>query len=249
MAGALLAADYYEDDDEEDQEQEGTPAEGVEVPDDAYPECAAFYAKVNRRYGVLEMEGNKPWWDCSTDGTGESLCSLSLDMEEFRRGLPAGKLHVLARHSDASTAEYRTGRTRKLEGTCMGAGEKIGKWDAFTCFDPEVGQTDLGTLETGRTVKCNGHEACVARILRCTKAAGKAGENKTEQVFLVLMRLKCGDWKYAAMRHVEQLDPLEEYDLEAIASNAAALETALQNFEPVSVSKASKDARRDRDSA
>ena len=92
------------------------------------------------------------------------------------------------------------------------------------------------------SVKCNGHEACVARILRCTKAAGKAGENKTEQVFLVLMRLKCGDWKYAAMRHVEQLDPLEEYDLEAIASNAAALETALQNFEPVSVSKASKDA-------
>ena len=149
--------------------------------------------------------------------------------------------------------EYTTGagcRTPRVDGFLFGTGERLGVWDAFKLFYAIPSDSRLRSLECSqRVVVSNEDDAIVIRILRGSKAAGRAAECKTQQCYYVLLKVGA-HFKYAALQHVRgstrtsaddadiSLEWLDDTSFEGEPPTA----NQLADFRPKSVSAVAKAA-------
>ena len=211
-----------------------------------WPTGGSIWQKIDRVYGNPD-DGTK---------TGEDGLPCT-EYEEWRRNLPPRTLENLEWHSDEATADYRTGSDRKLVGVCFGSGEKLGDWDAYTLFhavgvDPLKPATGLCSIERGdRVLVCDEHFPCdvesyatVVRILRGEKKSGSARDPKTQQVFLVLLKIG-SHWKYTAMKHVSYFGGYKYYLCDSCNEHELSeVESSLARFRPKTVAAAVQEAAR-----
>lgn len=232
--------EYDDDDDGNGQEWDGS------VPDDVYPWCKGLHRLITRALGDDCKSGGEPTWRLGNDD--EFIAD-----EEERRELPRGSLQPFTRQpyqSDVPITEYTTCRSARVDGLLFGSGEKLGDWEAFTLFYVRPARGKWRSLEVGQEVQVGEfpfHEdALVARILRGTKAAGRADEAKTQHCYYVLLKVG-GDFKYAAMQHVagDRATPtiaVEWCDDTAFDGYPPESNKLLANFQPKSVSAVAKAA-------
>ena len=232
-----------------------------DAPDDATPLCVFLHSLICRVYGEgRDVEAGKPRRPCWYHEM--SMDINWIDFETWRRGLLAGSLEPFMRlpymkPSAITSVEYQPANSSRVDGWLFGTGEKLGQWDAFTLFyrKPDYdnrnlfGEPTIGSFELGQEVEVGElrKDAIVARILRGTKPAGKAGSGKTQQVYYAL--LKVGNtFAYAALQHIyhpaqHPAPSISPGWFDDISDNGAPLKvTQLADFKPKSVSAVAKSA-------
>ena len=182
-------------------DEEDVAAWNGDVPADAPPWCSALHRLITRVLGDECKSGGEPnWWPDNA--------SLFVEDEEERRGLPCGALLPFvyeAYNSDLVIAEYSTGKP--AQGLLICSGEKLGEWEVFTTFYVKPKGDELRWLQVDQKVTVGEYPFCedavVARIIRGTKAAGRATQAKTQHCYYVLLQLDTdGSFTYAALQHV-----------------------------------------------
>jgi hypothetical protein len=219
------------------------------VPDDADSWCAQLHRLISLVHGEGLETGVEPEWKTLNDMD-------FTESEEDRRGLPWCSLRPFLalpyKHLDEVTSiEYKTAsRCPKLEALLFGTGETFGEWEAYTVYYPMADPAHQ-SLQVGQQVYVGKLRklALVARILRGTKAAGKAGEGKTQQVYYVLIK-DGAEFQYAALQHVRpaelEYEPsctTEEWCDETPWHGAYAISSRqMSGFQPKSVAAVAKAA-------
>ena len=197
---SLAALKEYDSEDESDGGEEAEEWDGS-VPDDVPTWCKGLHRLITRALGDDCKSGGEPDWWLSCDD--EVIAD-----EEDRRELPPGSLQPFSRQpyeSDVPITEYTTCRSARVDGLLFSSGELLGDWEAYTLFYAAPARGQWRSLEIGQEVQVGKYpfseDAVVARILRGTKAAGRATEAKTQHCYYVLLKVG-SDFKYAALQHV-----------------------------------------------
>ena len=185
------------------------------VPPDAHPIAVELHCKISLVFGQ-NLAGGEPDWGAASDyGAFESDEAMRYGFNGEDVHLDKTPFDVFAEHGHEGTAEYKAPYTHKKEGILFPklgtSGEKYGEWDAFTLFHPvPASGTSLEKVEFAQEVNVgpafpDGEVGIVLRILRGTKAAGRAADAKTQLCYLVLL-LVGKKLKYAALQHIGPTD-------------------------------------------
>ena len=214
------------------------------VPDDAEPWNKALHHLISCIYGDGQQTGVEPeWWTGNSD--------IFVDIEEERRGLPRGALQPFLRqpyNETLVTADYTSGRSAQVKATLFGSGEKLGDWDSFTLYYAKPDGEQLCSLECGQRVQVGefDQDVVVTRILRGTKAAGRAEQNKTQHCYYALLKVG-SEFHYAALQHLHYhgapyiaIEWCEDVGFSGHGPSALAKQMA--GFKPKSVSAVAKSA-------
>jgi len=242
---SLAALQEYNGENDGNDEEEAEEWDGS-VPGDVPRWCKGLHRLITRALGDDCKSGGEPRWCLDNDYE-------FVEDEEERRELPPGSLQPFTRQpylSDVPITEYTTCRSARVDGLLFGSGEKLGDWEAFTLFYVRPAHGKWRSLEVGQEVQvgeCPFHEdAVVTRILRGTKAAGRADEAKTQHCYYVFLKVS-GDFKYAALQHVtgDGATPtiaLDWCDDTAFDGHPSKSNKLLANFQPKSASAVAKAA-------
>ena len=223
------------------------------VPPDAHPIAVELHCKISLVFGQ-NLAGGEPDWGAASDyGAFESDEAMRYGFNGEDVHLDKTPFDVFAEHGHEGTAEYKAPYTHKKEGILFPklgtSGEKYGEWDAFTLFHPvPASGTSLEKVEFAQEVNVgpafpDGEVGIVLRILRGTKAAGRAADAKTQLCYLVLL-LVGKKLKYAALQHIGPTDWTkgDGYHREEPGIGTHRVESALQNWVPKKAAAASKEA-------
>ena len=216
-----------------------------------------LYQAINKQFGRVES-----FYDQDKIGLGEAgpvgpsfgdedgnydtdkPCSLWLFWEADRRNLAEEVITTFAaawkagKRFGALSFELCTGKHSKLEGTYKGRGETFQGWDAFTSFEAADGASKgVKSMKCGDIMECGDgeHIATLVRILKGTKAAGSAGQGKTQSCFVVLLH-DGSEWLYATPPNVDRT-----FD-DAEPATLTRIESLLCDFVPKTVTAAIRAA-------
>lgn len=173
--------------------------DGCNPPGDADDFCVSLHRLIAGVYGV---GSHKPLRYCFWD---LDFISYEAKRRKFSEDflLPFTRLPYL---DTLTKVEYTTGRTAQVDAVLFGInGEKFGEWQSFLLFQPSSFKSRFEPLEFGQQVTVGNSPdhtlAIVTRILRGSKPARSAADNKTQHCYYVLLSTADG-FKYAALQHV-----------------------------------------------